>query len=222
MKFHTHLIKNIAKHVGSFFRKRQILLGSKHIRGRLQSHAYCTYFHDYFFTKRCIIRRNCMYHLYLYVCILYHQYYDMIHICRNTYSYMRKTSMIGEIGQCAKRVVSWVETEDIDSYFYKFVILQKSNDTTYHKLWEVMKAAKPTVFTEDNLRGKDRVLSSKGNYAFFMESTQIEFYNNRYCVLKMVGSQLDSKEYGVAFPKSMETSFENNIIIYFLIWSVLQ
>lgn len=65
-----------------------------------------------------------------------------------------------------------------------------------------MVAAKPTVFTKDNNEGKDRVLRSKGKYAFFMESTAIEYYTQRDCELKMVGSKLDSKEYGIAMAKS--------------------
>lgn len=66
-----------------------------------------------------------------------------------------------------------------------------------------MESAKPTVFTSSNDEGRDRVLRNKdGNYAFFMESTAIEYYTQRNCSLRMVGSKLDSKEYGIAMPKS--------------------
>ncbi|CAH0720012.1 unnamed protein product, partial [Brenthis ino] len=83
---------------------------------------------------------------------------------------------------------------------YKF--FETSNDTLYKKLWSVMKSAKPTVFTRTNDEGRERVQKSKGKYAFFMESTTIEYYMQRHCDLKMVGSQLDSKDYGIAMPKN--------------------
>ncbi|XP_068634016.1 glutamate receptor ionotropic, kainate 2-like isoform X2 [Battus philenor] len=77
-----------------------------------------------------------------------------------------------------------------------------SNDSVYQKIWTVMKSAKPTVFTNNNDEGKDRVVRSKGNYVFFMESTAIEYYMQRNCDLKMVGSKLDSKDYGIALHKN--------------------
>lgn len=65
-----------------------------------------------------------------------------------------------------------------------------------------MKSAKPSVFTSNNEEGLDRVNKSNGKYAFFMESTAIEYNIKRNCQLKKVGSNLDSKEYGIAMPKS--------------------
>lgn len=65
-----------------------------------------------------------------------------------------------------------------------------------------MKSAKPTVFTTSNEDGRDRVQRSDGKYAFFMESTSIEYYMQKYCDLKMIG-KLDSKDYGIAMPKSL-------------------
>ncbi|CAK1555312.1 unnamed protein product [Leptosia nina] len=82
---------------------------------------------------------------------------------------------------------------------YKF--FESSNDTVYKKIWSTMLASKPTVFTHSNEEGLLRVLRSKGKYAFFMESTAIEYYMQRYCDLKMVGNKLDSKDYGIAMPK---------------------
>ncbi|RVE50832.1 hypothetical protein evm_004581 [Chilo suppressalis] len=83
---------------------------------------------------------------------------------------------------------------------YRF--FEKSNESVYKKIWSVMSSAKPTVFVKNNDEGKDRVLRSKGKYAFFMESTAIEYYTHRDCALKMVGGNLDSKEYGIAMPKN--------------------
>ncbi|KAL4716097.1 hypothetical protein ACJJTC_013874 [Scirpophaga incertulas] len=84
---------------------------------------------------------------------------------------------------------------------YKF--FQNSNDSVYQKIWSVMNSAKPTVFMKNNEEAKDRVLRSKGKYAFFMESTAIEYYTHRICELrKMNGNDLDSKEYGIAMAKN--------------------
>lgn len=39
------------------------------------------------------------------------------------------------------------------------------------------------------------------NYAYFMESTVIEYVTARNCELTMVGGLLDNKGYGIAVPK---------------------
>ncbi|KAL0830569.1 hypothetical protein ABMA28_002721 [Loxostege sticticalis] len=83
---------------------------------------------------------------------------------------------------------------------YEF--FRTSNDTVYKKIWSVMSSAQPTVFMDTNEAGKDRVWRSKGKYVFFMESTAIEYYTARNCDLKMVGGNLDSKEYGIAMAKN--------------------
>ncbi|XP_013173526.1 PREDICTED: glutamate receptor ionotropic, kainate 2-like [Papilio xuthus] len=88
----------------------------------------------------------------------------------------------------------------INGSTYNF--FENSNDSVYQKIWTVMKSAKPTVFTNNNDEGRDRVVRSKGNYVFFMESTAIEYYMQRNCDLKMVGSKLDSKDYGIALHKN--------------------
>ncbi|XP_034829455.1 glutamate receptor 4-like isoform X1 [Maniola hyperantus] len=90
---------------------------------------------------------------------------------------------------------------------YQF--FEKTNDTVYKKLWAVMKSAKPTVFTTTNEEGVNRVRQSKGKYAFFMESSQLEYAMQRYCDLKMVGPKLDSKDYGIAMPKN--SPYKNGI-----------
>lgn len=64
-----------------------------------------------------------------------------------------------------------------------------------------MSSARPSAFANNNDEGKERVVGSKGKYAFFMESTAIEYFINRDCSLKMVGNKLDSKEYAIAMPK---------------------
>ena len=49
--------------------------------------------------------------------------------------------------------------------------------------------------------GVDRVRNSKGRYAFLLESTMNEYYNQRKpCNTMKVGDNLDSKGYGIATP----------------------
>lgn len=52
------------------------------------------------------------------------------------------------------------------------------------------------------MKGIDRVIKSKGEYAFLMESSQIEYFKQQNCNLTQVGGQLDSKGYGIALPFS--------------------
>lgn len=51
------------------------------------------------------------------------------------------------------------------------------------------------VYTKGNVEGVRRVL--KGNFAFLMESTTLEFYTNQYCNLTQIGDLLDRKGYGI-------------------------
>lgn len=69
-------------------------------------------------------------------------------------------------------------------------------------MWTVMESARPSVFTESNQEGVERVLRGNGNYAFLMESTSIEYVTERHCTLTQVGGMLDSKGYGIATPPS--------------------
>ena len=54
------------------------------------------------------------------------------------------------------------------------------------------------VMLSSNKEGIDKVLREQGGYAFFMESTTIEYVTERYCQLQQVGGLLDSKSYGIA------------------------
>lgn len=69
-------------------------------------------------------------------------------------------------------------------------------------MWAVMESAEPSVFTEDNLEGEERVAKGNRMYAFLMESSSIEYITERNCNLTRVGGLLDSKGYGIAMPVS--------------------
>lgn len=71
-------------------------------------------------------------------------------------------------------------------------------------MWSVMQSSTPSVFVKDNNEGVDRVRKAKNRgYAFFMESTSIEFQMEQYCDLTQIGSTLDSKGYGIAMPSGV-------------------
>lgn len=69
---------------------------------------------------------------------------------------------------------------------------------TYQKMWKFMSETKPAVFVKSNMDGVDKVRESKGGYAFFMESSTIQFFIERKCDLTQIGGMLDSKGYGIA------------------------
>lgn len=75
-----------------------------------------------------------------------------------------------------------------------------SNLSIYQRIWASMESAKPSVFTRSNDEGKERVAKEQGGYAFFMESTSLEYIIERNCELQQIGGLLDSKGYGIALP----------------------
>ncbi|KAK0162284.1 hypothetical protein PV327_008633 [Microctonus hyperodae] len=75
-----------------------------------------------------------------------------------------------------------------------------SNVSMYQKMGQVMSESKPDVLTGSNTEGVERVAKGKRTYAFFMESTSIEYNVKRNCDLMQVGSLLDNKGYGIAVP----------------------
>ncbi len=59
--------------------------------------------------------------------------------------------------------------------------------------------ATETVFVNSSREGIERV--KKGDYAYLMESSMLEYYIERDCELMQIGGLLDSKGYGIALPK---------------------
>ena len=78
---------------------------------------------------------------------------------------------------------------------------QDSKNEMYAQMWRVMERGGPEILLRGNQEGIDKVMGEKGAYAFFMESTTIEYLTNRNCDLRQVGGQLDSKSYGIAMPQ---------------------
>nr|QZH55028.1 ionotropic glutamate receptor 6 [Achelura yunnanensis] len=74
---------------------------------------------------------------------------------------------------------------------------EKSTDDVYKKMYKTM--AERGGLVANNDEGVKRAENS--NFAFFAESTSIEYYGERHCDLKMVGNLLDSKSYGIGMKK---------------------
>ena len=68
-------------------------------------------------------------------------------------------------------------------------------------MWRTMEREKDEVLVPSNQAGIEKVLQDQGSYAFFMESTTIEYQTERDCRLQQIGGKLDSKSYGVALPQ---------------------
>lgn len=77
---------------------------------------------------------------------------------------------------------------------------QTSNDSLYQRMYATMESANPSVFCDSNEKGVERVLRSKHKYAFFMESSSIDYQKKLDCELTQIGGLLDSKFYGIALP----------------------
>ncbi|XP_031781874.1 glutamate receptor ionotropic, kainate 4 isoform X2 [Nasonia vitripennis] len=104
---------------------------------------------------------------------------------------------INDVEDLAKQTkISYGALRDGSTYSF----FKNSNTSLYQRIFNTMSDAKPSVFTQTNDEGVDRVIKGKRKYAFFMESTSIEYQIERHCELQMVGSLLDNKGYGIAMP----------------------
>lgn len=85
--------------------------------------------------------------------------------------------------------------------FTSSLLLQTSRIAVYERMWAFMTSADPPVFVKTTEEGVQRVRNSKGKYAFLLESTMNDYYNQRKpCNTMKVGGNLDSKGYGIATP----------------------
>jgi len=66
-------------------------------------------------------------------------------------------------------------------------------------MWAFMTTTEPSVFVNTIEKGIERV--RQGKYAFLIESTTNDYINQRQpCDTMKVGSNLDSKGYGIGTP----------------------
>lgn len=82
---------------------------------------------------------------------------------------------------------------------YQF--FKNSKDKMYQRMFQTMET-NPVVYVKSNDEGEQLVLRARNGFAFFMESSTIEYKLKRNCELKKVGGELDTKDYGVAMPSN--------------------
>ncbi|VEL35485.1 unnamed protein product [Protopolystoma xenopodis] len=84
----------------------------------------------------------------------------------------------------------------------------------FQKMWQYMES-NPDVFVASVEKGVERVRSSNKDYAFLLESTMNEYYNQRKpCTTNKVGPNLDSgKGYGVATPPGSDLRDRINLAV---------
>lgn len=107
----------------------------------------------------------------------------------------RMTAPIENANDLAKqtKIVYGCKEEGSTCLFFK-----NSDDPLMKRMWTTMLAARPKAFADSNEKAVERV--KKGNYAFLMESSSIEYVVERDCNLTQIGGLLDSKGYGIATP----------------------
>lgn len=83
-----------------------------------------------------------------------------------------------------------------------------SNSPVYKEVYEkiVTNPAESLIYT--NMEGVEKV-ENEDNFAFFMESSSIDYVIARKCNLTRIGGLLDSKGYGIAMKKGNETLLLN-------------
>lgn len=81
----------------------------------------------------------------------------------------------------------------------KFFELSDNED--YQKMYEYMMKNDKTVLVDSNDDGVAK--AKQGGYAFLMESSTIEYVEQRICEVSQVGDKLDQKGYGIAMKKGM-------------------
>uniref|UniRef100_A0AAN0LJ29 Glutamate receptor ionotropic kainate 2 n=1 Tax=Polyphagotarsonemus latus TaxID=1204166 RepID=A0AAN0LJ29_9ACAR len=99
-----------------------------------------------------------------------------------------------------------------DGSTHKF--FTNSQHPIYQRMYSYMESIEKVekVYTKENFEGVKRVL--KGNFAFLMESTTLEFFTNQHCNLTQIGNLLDRKGYGIVLKQgSPYTSLLSNAIL---------
>ncbi len=80
---------------------------------------------------------------------------------------------------------------------------QNSPTPTFEKMHVFMSSVMPSPYVSSNEEGIEKVRESGGDYAFLLESAMNEYTNQQPpCDTMMVGSELDSKGYGIALAKN--------------------
>lgn len=84
-----------------------------------------------------------------------------------------------------------------------FLLRKESKHPIFENMYKVLQAH-PEFLAEDNDQGLSRVFSWKPdrNYAYFMESTSLEYYTERNCTVVKIGENIDERDYAIGMRKS--------------------
>ncbi|RWS04264.1 Glutamate receptor: ionotropic kainate 2-like protein, partial [Dinothrombium tinctorium] len=107
-----------------------------------------------------------------------------------------------------------LQAVDFTMPFMNLGDFSNSNHSTYQRMWSFMESQRPSVFVSQD-KGVERTL--KGDYAYLMESSSIEYLIHKYpCDLTTVGGLLDQKGYGIALRQGSpyRSFFSNKILAY--------
>jgi len=89
---------------------------------------------------------------------------------------------------------------------------ENSNIEVYQRIYQRMESD-PTVYTNSNAEGIERVREEAGSYAYFIESPMAEYMTSRTCDLTMLGRNLDSKYYGIVLRKGSPYRKDLNVAL---------
>lgn len=84
---------------------------------------------------------------------------------------------------------------------FKIHLIKTATYEPYKLMYDYMMEHGSEVLTNNNEDGLKKV--QQENYAFFMESSSIEYFTQRNCNVTQVGALLDAKGYGIAMKKGI-------------------
>src|SRR6218665_1112606 len=88
-------------------------------------------------------------------------------------------------------------------------------------MWAFMSSTEPSVFVSSNEEGVRMVREKNGKYAFLTESTTNDYMNQRKpCDTMKVGTNLDSKGYGVGTPLGSDLRCTLSILTLLLLSTI--
>ncbi|KAK4299411.1 hypothetical protein Pmani_028308 [Petrolisthes manimaculis] len=89
--------------------------------------------------------------------------------------------------------------------------ITRSKISVYNRMWEFMSSRK-YVFTNSYEEGIERVRTSKGKYAYLLESVKNDYINEQLpCDTMKIGHDLNSNGYGVATPRDSPLNCGNGM-----------
>ena len=93
-------------------------------------------------------------------------------------------------------------------------LLQESKVPVFQTMFRMMRDTAPSPFVGSPKEGWNRVIRERGKYAFLLESSSNNYFNQRIpCKTMKVGRNLDSKGYGIVLHKKSNYRYYTIILI---------